>query len=502
MTMANEQESSIAFLLGLHDIHDTFDLHHQQGHVPAQSSSSSHQTLLTGLDAVPLPVTTPNGASNQQHAPVQQNHHQSTGETMDMFSNQLSMWMNTNFSFDGPMGHALLADDEKDGDHVEKVDDDRQRDEDIERQRQMAASSAHSNAARDKLRALDRDPSPAPLQPHHESRRDRVPSHNLEAPSEPFHPTYFAPSHDSLTQAPPYLPPVASWTNQRTPGEAQYPSSSVSASFSQSQQQRAPGAAPPDWDLMSTLALQHLMSKSPDALSALWQSQVLQQIGKPSSTPNVPPESSSNEPTTSSSANQHPLPPMQSLLHNSAESKRAEPDLSLSSAPQQQPSSIEKQDTDLSAALPKASASTAPASDRLKLANTGNSHADAETNRLALEEDKRRRNTLASARFRIKKKQREAALEMSARELEKQVNELKQENERLRSENDWLRRLIMSRPEALPAFFNGLTSASGNAGNSNGNQSSPMPLPPFDATMQAIVQHASTAKREEGARGP
>ena len=103
---------------------------------------------------------------------------------------------------------------------------------------------------------------------------------------------------------------------------------------------------------------------------------------------------------------------------------------------------------------------------------------------------------MASARFRIKKKQREAALEMSARELEKQVNELKQENERLRSENDWLRRLIMSRPEALPGFFNVINNASGSANNSSGNRSSPMPLPPFDSTMQAIVQHASTANRE------
>ena len=500
MNMANEQESSIAFLLGLHDIHDTFDLHQQQGHVPAQSSRSDHQTLLPGLDAIPLPATTPNATSNQQTEPVQQNHHQSAGESLDMFSNQLSMWMNTNFSFDGPMGHALLADDEKDGDHLEKGDDDRQRDEDIERQRRMAASSAHSNAARDKLRALDRDPSPTPSQPSLDSRRDRIPSHNLEASSEPFHPTYFAPSHDSLSQAPSYLPPVAPWANQKMSGETPCPSSSASTLFSQPQQQRAPGAALSDWDLTSTLALQHLMSKSPDALSTLWQSHLLQQMGKASSTPNLPPELSSNEPSSSSSANEHPLPPMQPLLPTSAESKRAKPESPSSAESQQQPSPMEKQDPDVSVTIPKAGASTAQASDRVKLANTGNSQTDAETNRLALEEDKRRRNTLASARFRIKKKQREAALEMSARELEKQVNELKQENERLRSENDWLRRLIMSRPETLPGFFNVLNNTSGSASNSNGNQSSPIPLPPFDSTMQAIVQHASTANRE-GTRG-
>lgn len=92
-------------------------------------------------------------------------------------------------------------------------------------------------------------------------------------------------------------------------------------------------------------------------------------------------------------------------------------------------------------------------SERVKLVDTGNPEADAEANRLAIEEDKRRRNTAASARFRIKKKQREAALEMSARELESQVNELKQENERLRTENEWLRRLITVRPEGLSAVM-------------------------------------------------
>ena len=90
---------------------------------------------------------------------------------------------------------------------------------------------------------------------------------------------------------------------------------------------------------------------------------------------------------------------------------------------------------------------------RQKLVDTGNPEADAEANRLAIEEDKRRRNTAASARFRIKKKQREAALELSARELENQVGELKQENERLRTENEWLRRLITARPEGISSLL-------------------------------------------------
>lgn len=88
-------------------------------------------------------------------------------------------------------------------------------------------------------------------------------------------------------------------------------------------------------------------------------------------------------------------------------------------------------------------------SDRVKLIDTGNPEADAEANRAAIEEDKRRRNTAASARFRIKKKQREAALELAARELETRVNELKQDNDRLRTENEWLKRLISGRHENI-----------------------------------------------------
>ncbi|KAJ7197211.1 hypothetical protein GGX14DRAFT_471832 [Mycena pura] len=58
-------------------------------------------------------------------------------------------------------------------------------------------------------------------------------------------------------------------------------------------------------------------------------------------------------------------------------------------------------------------------------------------------EDKRRRNTAASARFRLKKKEREAALETRAKELESRVNELERECEGLRRENGWLKGLVV-----------------------------------------------------------
>ncbi|KAF5351791.1 hypothetical protein D9756_007637 [Leucocoprinus leucothites] len=68
---------------------------------------------------------------------------------------------------------------------------------------------------------------------------------------------------------------------------------------------------------------------------------------------------------------------------------------------------------------------------------------DPQTMTLAAAEDKRRRNTAASARFRLKKKEREAALEGKAKELETRVSELERECEGLRRENGWLKGLVV-----------------------------------------------------------
>lgn len=65
-----------------------------------------------------------------------------------------------------------------------------------------------------------------------------------------------------------------------------------------------------------------------------------------------------------------------------------------------------------------------------------------EASRFAAEEDKRRRNTAASARFRIKKKQREQALEKTAKELNEKVSSLELKINQLEMENKWLKNLI------------------------------------------------------------
>lgn len=65
-----------------------------------------------------------------------------------------------------------------------------------------------------------------------------------------------------------------------------------------------------------------------------------------------------------------------------------------------------------------------------------------ESARNAAEEDKRRRNTAASARFRVKKKQREQALEKTAKEMSDKATRLEQKVQQLETENAWLKSLI------------------------------------------------------------
>ena len=67
------------------------------------------------------------------------------------------------------------------------------------------------------------------------------------------------------------------------------------------------------------------------------------------------------------------------------------------------------------------------------------------SSRAAADEDKRRRNTAASARFRVKKKQREQALEKTAKEMTDRADALESRISQLEMENKWLRNLIVEK---------------------------------------------------------
>ncbi|KAK6347690.1 hypothetical protein TWF718_005529 [Orbilia javanica] len=86
-------------------------------------------------------------------------------------------------------------------------------------------------------------------------------------------------------------------------------------------------------------------------------------------------------------------------------------------------------------------------------------HSLEESSRVAAEEDKRRRNTAASARFRVKKKQREQALESHAKDLETKVQELNGKVTTLENENKWLKDLLMEKHGSNEDFIRLIKSA-------------------------------------------
>lgn len=63
---------------------------------------------------------------------------------------------------------------------------------------------------------------------------------------------------------------------------------------------------------------------------------------------------------------------------------------------------------------------------------------------------------MASARFRMKKKERESALEQKAEELELLVSTLEKECETLRRENGWLKGLVVGASATVGASVVGV----------------------------------------------
>ncbi|KAF5312457.1 hypothetical protein D9619_003485 [Psilocybe cf. subviscida] len=76
-------------------------------------------------------------------------------------------------------------------------------------------------------------------------------------------------------------------------------------------------------------------------------------------------------------------------------------------------------------------------------ASTSGSSEQGEVDVGVLTEEKRRRNTAASARFRVKKKHKTLSLERSVTELTGRAEELEREASDLRRENGWLKEIVM-----------------------------------------------------------
>lgn len=105
--------------------------------------------------------------------------------------------------------------------------------------------------------------------------------------------------------------------------------------------------------------------------------------------------------------------------------------------------------TSSSAGSPTSLDATASAGTKRKASEASPSPDSLEdSSRAAAEEDKRRRNTAASARFRVKKKQREQALEKSAKDMSDKVAALEGRINQLETENKWLKNLVTEKTES------------------------------------------------------
>lgn len=74
---------------------------------------------------------------------------------------------------------------------------------------------------------------------------------------------------------------------------------------------------------------------------------------------------------------------------------------------------------------------------------------------LGEDDEKRRRNTAASARFRVKKKQREQEMEKNQRLMQKQITEQAERIKQLEMENSWLKSLVVEKNTARDSTYLG-----------------------------------------------
>jgi hypothetical protein len=138
--------------------------------------------------------------------------------------------------------------------------------------------------------------------------------------------------------------------------------------------------------------------------------------------------------------------PVQNAQYQSMPQQQAPKRLPNAHAPvnQSSPTATSPSQPSVSGASPTSEASptaSAPAPKRKNTQKTPVLSVE-EAARVAAEEDKRRRNTAASARFRVKKKMREQTLEKSVKETSEKNAALEARVTALELENQWLKNLI------------------------------------------------------------
>ena len=522
------------------------------GDVAGQRRASA---LLNGMDAF---------APGEQHTDALE---------AGSFADQLELWTNANFSFDGPTGHALLGDEDKDKDGDDKKDEDKDEEKRAGKRARNDGLGAGGPGRRGKGRQRDEEdeleadvPTKATNQGHKEQPvfQDQQnffapPLNKAEEARRPGYDQAAAPADRARSRS---QTDNRAGLDVRSPGQTfanfaqpnvhlgQFQGQPPAAAFAGSAPNgvptsQAPGQPPNgQLDLTSLLALQQLVSQNPLALASLvgfaglnsqlgvlgaqvgnlgaLNGQNLQQLqqqmqqqqqqqeqpqngsygvpnspivaaqhqqfaqfnpGYPSAWPGF---SQFSQPPHGSASITTPAPASASLMNGNshrdsnagittagppADEERGQRDrkkrlaTAATDNPAQNGSSFQRErrmsssDGNVSSesggthqrSSERSKMLEERAAERddippLKLIDTGNPEADAEANRLAIEEDKRKRNTAASARFRVKKKQREAALEAHSKELSAQLAEVKEEMKKLRNENQWLKGLIQVRP--------------------------------------------------------
>ncbi|EGD93952.1 hypothetical protein TESG_01481 [Trichophyton tonsurans CBS 112818] len=150
---------------------------------------------------------------------------------------------------------------------------------------------------------------------------------------------------------------------------------------------------------------------------------------------------------------QQPTAPVQSTTYPSAQPLPANTSLPQSTPiyqPQQQQQQQPQQQHQHLPSQPQLQAPPQPAVTQSQPATVpskrkSDATTTSEADRLAQEEDKRRRNTAASARFRIKKKEREKNLEKTVKDVTSKNSALESRVSQLEMENRWLRNLIVEK---------------------------------------------------------